>query len=174
MDFNNMKYIREVYGATQEEISKVAGVNRSTVSLWETGASKASNTKLEKLSLFYGIGPEAFYKIEELGDERRTMLQQSAAKARAIQEESKMQRNKADEFANMLGNADFKTVRSKFVVAMKMLLATTDQAETIEDLEMTSLIVEKMLERLKSATEIRKKEETMDQPTLLELLKELE
>ena len=31
-NYNNMKKIREIYGATQEEIAKVAGVNRSTVS----------------------------------------------------------------------------------------------------------------------------------------------
>lgn len=174
MEINNMKYIREVYGATQEEIAKVAGVNRSTVSLWETGATKASNSKLEKLSLFYGIGPEAFYIIEELGEERRSMLQQSAAKARTIQEESEMQRNKADELADMLGNADFKSTRSKFMVTMKMLLATADKAETIEDLETTVLITEKMLARLKSEVEIRKKEKAKNEPTLLELLNELE
>ncbi len=47
-NYNNMKKIREIYGATQEEIAKVAGVNRSTVSQWETGSMKASSSKLEK------------------------------------------------------------------------------------------------------------------------------
>ena len=59
---NNLKNIREIYGITQEEIAKAINVNRATISNWENQEDKkASSASLEKLSLFYGIGPEFFY-----------------------------------------------------------------------------------------------------------------
>ena len=39
---NNLKLIREIYGATQEQIAEAIGVNRVTVANWEIGASVAS------------------------------------------------------------------------------------------------------------------------------------
>ena len=33
-EYNNFKQIREIYGATQDEVSKAIGVNRATVSQW--------------------------------------------------------------------------------------------------------------------------------------------
>lgn len=59
---NNIKKIREIYGATQEEIAEAINVNRVTVSKWESGSSRASNSNLERLSFFFGIGPEFFYE----------------------------------------------------------------------------------------------------------------
>ena len=44
---------------SQEEIAKAINVNRATISNWENQEDKkASSASLEKLSLFYGIGPE--------------------------------------------------------------------------------------------------------------------
>ena len=34
---NNIKIIREIYGATQEQVAQAIGVNRVTVSNWEVG-----------------------------------------------------------------------------------------------------------------------------------------
>ena len=87
--YNNMKLIRETYGATQEEIAKVAGVNRSTVSQWESGSIIAPSTKLEKLSLFYSIGPDSFYELPELDETRIKMLKATAARAAQIEKQSK-------------------------------------------------------------------------------------
>lgn len=61
---NNLKLIREIYGATQDEIATAININRATISTWENSDDKrASNTSLEKLSLFYGIGPDFFMTV---------------------------------------------------------------------------------------------------------------
>lgn len=157
-NFNNMKKIREIYGATQDEIAKVAGVNRSTVSQWETGAIKASNTKLEKLSLFYGIGPESFYELPELDETRRNMLIESSQKAKAVEDASAAKRNKADEFKQMLESITFAEARNRFMFSMKMLLATADNGE-LEDLKVAYQITQKMAKRLDAFIQIREEEE---------------
>ena len=80
---NNLKNIREIYGITQDEIAKAINVNRATISNWENQEDrKASNSSLEKLSLFYGIGPEFFYE-EELNDTVRQMLVNNAKRQRS-------------------------------------------------------------------------------------------
>lgn len=169
---NNMKKIREIYGATQEDIAKVAGVNRSTVSQWETGATKASNSKLEKLSIFYGIGPECFYEIKELDDVRCKMLTDTANKERAIKE-SYNKRDKADELAEMLEKMPFKKVMSRYMFAMKMLLATADHGE-LDDLKIAFEINQKMGKRLEAIIKIREEEEAAkkehNEDTLFDLL----
>ena len=58
---NNLKEIREIYGATQEVVAAAINVNRVTVANWENGNSVASGSNQEKLSIYYGIGPEFFY-----------------------------------------------------------------------------------------------------------------
>ena len=93
-NYNNMKKIREIYGATQEEIAKVAGVNRSTVSQWETGSMKASSSKLEKLSIFYGIGPECFYELPDIDDIRKNMLIESEKKRKSSESPRKIKETK--------------------------------------------------------------------------------
>lgn len=57
MKFNNLKQIREIYGATQEQIARALSVNRVTVANWESGSTVASNANREKMSIYYGIGP---------------------------------------------------------------------------------------------------------------------
>ena len=84
---NNLKNIREIYGITQDEIAKAINVNRATISNWENQEDKkASNSSLEKLSLFYGIGPEFFYE-EELNDTVREMLIQNAKRQKQIEKD---------------------------------------------------------------------------------------
>lgn len=157
-NFNNMKKIREIYGATQDEIAKVAGVNRSTVSQWENGAIKASNTKLEKLSLFYGIGPECFYELSEIDQIRKDMLIASSQKAKQVEAESESKRNKANEFKQMLESITFEEARNRFMFSMKMLLATADNGK-LEDLKTASQITQKMNKRLQAIINIREEEE---------------
>ena len=85
---NNLKNIREIYGITQEEIAKAINVNRATISNWENQEDKkASSASLEKLSLFYGIGPEFFYD-EALNDTVREMLVQNSKHQREIEKVS--------------------------------------------------------------------------------------
>lgn len=173
---NNMKKIREIYGATQDEIAKVAGVNRSTVSQWETGATRASNSKLEKLSIFYGIGPESFYELEELDEIRCKMLIDSANKEKQVKLESERPRDKAEELADMLEKMPFKKVMSRYMFAMKMLLATADHGE-LNDLKVAFEINQKMGRRLEAIISIREEEEIAkkenDEDTLFDLLDSL-
>lgn len=169
---NNIKKIREIYGATQDDIAKVVGVNRSTISQWETSSSKASNTKLEKLSIYYGIGPEYFYN-KEIDEVSKDMVIESSKKEKEIIENSRIERNKANELAKMLEDITFKEARSKFMFAMKILLATADYAE-LDDLEVAYQITEKMAKRLKAFIDIRRIEENdkkeNDQATLYDLI----
>lgn len=171
--YNNMKKIREIYGATQDEIAQVAGVNRSTVSQWETGTSKASNTKLEKLSIFYGIGPESFYETPDIDDERREMLISTAKKDKEIKEASEQKRSKAEEFSKILETISFTEARVRFMFSMKMLLATADHGE-LEDLKVAYEINQKMARRLQAVINIREEEEKAkkehNEETLFDLL----
>ncbi|MBR3888665.1 MAG: helix-turn-helix transcriptional regulator [Clostridia bacterium] len=162
--YNNMKKIREIYGATQEEIAKIAGVNRSTVSQWETGALKASNAKLEKLSIFYGIGPECFYELEDIDEIRTQMLVDSATREREVIAKSAKTRNKVEEISKLLDNLPFNEARSRFMIAMKVMLATADNAK-LEDLKLAFEITKKMSKRLDSI--IRIKEEEIEQESTL-------
>ena len=157
-NFNNMKKIREIYGATQDEIAKVAGVNRSTVSQWENGALKASNTKLEKLSLFYGIGPDSFYEIPEVDQIRREMLIASARRAKEIEAESETKRSKADEFKQLLESITFDDAVSRFMFSMKMMLATADNGD-LDALKEAYEITQKLAKRLDAFIRFREEEE---------------
>ena len=165
---NNMKKIREIYGATQEEIAKIAGVNRSTVSQWETGALKASNTKLEKLSIFYGIGPECFYELEYIDETRRKMLIDSAMREKEVVKNSPNTRNKVEEISSWLDNISFKEARFRFMIAMKVMLATADIA-SLDDLKLAHEITKKMSIRLDSIIRIRE-EEVEQESTLNDLI----
>ncbi len=166
--YNNMKKIREIYGATQEEIAKIAGVNRSTVSQWETGAMKASNAKLEKLSIFYGIGPECFYELDDIDEIRAKMLVDSATREKEVAAKSNNTRNKVEEISNLLDNLPFNEARSRFMIAMKVMLATADNAK-LEDLKLAFEITKKMSKRLDSIIRIRE-EEIEQESTLNDLI----
>ena len=171
-DFNNMRKIREIYGATQEEIAKVVGVNRSTVSLWETGAMKASNSKLEKLSIFYGIGPECFYELPEIDDVRRNMIINTAKKEKEIIS-SNSEANKVNDFVKLFESISFNKARNNFMLAMKILLSVSDEGK-LEDLELAYNINQKMAKRLAAIIKIRQEEEKQklenNEDTLYDLL----
>ena len=155
---NNLQKIRKIYGATQDDIAKVAGVNRSTVSQWETGATIASSSKLEKLSLFYGIGPESFYALPDVDAERREILVNIATIEKEIREKSEKAKSKSEELAEMLESITFSQARARFMFDMKMLLATADHS-SLDDLKLTYEINQKMAVRLDSIIKIREQEE---------------
>lgn len=157
--YNNIKKVREIYGATQEEVAKAIGVNRTTISQWENGSIKASNSNLEKLSLFFCIGPECFYDLPEIDDERRLILTNTAQKQREIQNKSGNERSKSDDFNTLFASTTFKEARNNFMIAMKVMLATSDDA-TLEDLNLSLQINEKMMKRLKAIIQIREEEQS--------------
>lgn len=171
-DYNNVKLIREIYGATQDSVARIAGVSRSTVSLWENGSAKASNSKLEKMSIYFGIGPEFFYD-KELSEEAKQALIENSKREEEITKASDNKRNKVEELSSILEAVTFEEARSRFMFSMKMLLATADEGE-LDDLKTSVFICEKMLRRLKAVVEIREEEESYkkesNEETLFDLL----
>lgn len=169
--YNNFKKIREIYGVTQDELAKAIGVNRTTISQWENASIKASNSNLEKLSLFFGIGPESFYELPEIDEERRTILINTSRKQKELQNQSGNERNKAEEFNQMFDSISFIQARRQFMIAMKLLLATADSA-SLDDLELAYEIGQKMSKRLKAIIDIRRDEDSKGD-TLFDLIDKL-
>lgn len=173
-DTNNMKEIREIYGATQEELARAINVNRATISTWENGGSKASSSSLERLSIFYGIGPESFYKVK-LDETRRQMLIESANSARQVECDEK--RNKAEDLHNIFENMNFDDLLRQYTFSVKLLLASADNG-TPEKLKLASQINIKLGNRLKMICKMREDEEKEktenNEMTLSDLMEELD
>lgn len=153
---NNLKLIREIYGATQEDIASALSISRVTISNWEKDqTNKITPSNLEKLSIFFGIGPECFHEIE-IDDVRRQMIMNSSNRAKEIDATNKS--NKNESFHNLFDNTTFTQAMKKYMFSMKMLLALADNGN-LEDLKIIYQINQKMGERLKSIVEIREQEE---------------
>ncbi len=169
---NNLKKIREIYGATQEHVANALGVNRVTIANWENGSSLASATNREKLSIFYGIGPEFFYD-KALDAIAESLIISAGKKEKSVTEKSGGKRNKAEDFNRLFSQTSFDEAIRSYMFAMKMLLATADNGK-LEELEKAQLISTKMDARLKAIIKVRRSEEehkiNSDEPTLHELL----
>lgn len=169
---NNLKRIREIYGATQEHISKAIGVNRVTLANWENNSSIASETNREKLSIFYGIGPEFFYD-KELDAIAESLIINTAKKEKKVIVQSEGKRNKADDFNRLFSKTSFDESVRRYMFAMKMLLATADNGN-LDDLRKAQLINTKMNDRLNAIITLREQEERnkkkANEATLFELL----
>lgn len=62
---NNLNEIRKLYESTQEDVAQVLGVSRVTISKLENDKEcKLSTEQKEKLSIYFGIGPEYFGEKE--------------------------------------------------------------------------------------------------------------
>lgn len=168
---NNLKRIREIYGITQEEIANAINVNRATISNWENqDLKKASSANLEKLSLFYGIGPEYFYD-EELNDTVVEMLRQNAKRQSEIEGNSNGNRKKSQDFHNLFSSTTFDKAIYQYMRSTKLLLATAEEG-SLEKLETALKINQKMGARLESIVNIRKAESSNNE-TLSDLLDSL-
>lgn len=170
-DINNLKEIRELYGATQEQVAQAINVNRVTVINWESGASTASNSNQEKLSLYYGIGPEYFYQ-KELDELAKEVIRRAGTKEKELDTTSTVKKNRSEALHQLLGSMTFNDALSFYTVSMKMLLATADDGD-LDKLETAYLINQKMGTRLKSVIDLRKQEAEGKDPSLSELLKQL-
>lgn len=169
---NNLKNIREIYGITQDEIAKAINVNRATISNWENQEDKkASSANLEKLSLFYGIGPEFFYN-KSLNDTVRNMLVQNSNRQKKIEHASNGEHAKADDFSNLFSTMTFDKAIRKYMTATKLLLATADEG-SLDKLETALKINEKMGARLESIVNIRKSENANNEESLSDLIDSL-
>ena len=122
---NNLKQIREIYGATQEQIARALSVNRVTVANWENGSTMASSANREKMSIYYGIGPEFFYE-QELTDQVKQMIRQTAEKEQTVVSESDGKKNKQEDFHKMFEAVSFDRVMRDYMMFTKILLAKAD------------------------------------------------
>lgn len=164
---NNLRLIRELYGATQEQVAKALSVNRMTVANWENGNSTASAANQEKLSMYFGIGPEFIYD-KPLSDDAKKVILSAAEHSQKVVDENEKQLSKEEVLSKVFDSVSFSDALNQYIVAMKMMLATADQ-ESIATLENALQIYEKMGNRLKLMVELRH-DESKDGATLQELL----
>lgn len=169
---NNLKQIRELYGATQEQIAQAINVNRVTVVNWESGVSVASGSNQEKLSIYYGIGPEYFYE-KALDDVAKKIVIETSAKAQELTEKSEGKRIKEQDFHKMFESVTFKQAMELYMFSMKMLLATADSGE-LDKLKTAALINRKMGARLDAIVNLREEEEQSGEPSLFDLMEKVE
>ena len=157
MKINNLKQIREIYGATQEQIARALSVNRVTVANWEIGSTTASSVNREKMSMYYGIGPEFFYE-QELTDRAKQMIRQTAEKEQTIVNESDGKKNKQEAFHKMFEAVSFDRVMRDYMMFTKILLAKADDAD-LDTLRTALTINQKMGKRLAAIVSLREEEE---------------
>ena len=168
---NNLKEIREIYGATQEQIARALSVNRVTVANWESGSTVASNANREKMSMYYGIGPEFFYE-QELSEEAKQQIQRTAEKERAVVSRSEGHKNKQEDFQRMFRKLTFDRVMQDYMMSMKMLLAKADEAD-LEKLRTALTINKKMGKRLESIIILREEEVQDGDLSLFDLMEQI-
>lgn len=168
---NNLKKIREIYGTTQDAVATAIGVNRVTVVNWENGNSLPSSGNREKLSLYYGIGPEFFFE-KELNDGARKNIEDTANYARKVVEESAGKKNKEEDFRKAFEAITFSKAMGQYMYSMKMLLAVAENG-SVEELKTACLINKKMGDRLEMIISIKEQEEKEDVPSFDELMRQL-
>lgn len=152
---NNLKYMREIYGATQEEIAERLDVSRVSISNWENGAGgKMSRVNQEKLSSLYGLGPEYFYD-KEIDNDAKAIIIETRNKARYAEQEFDMQ--KEEKIQNLFKTYSFKDAVENYMYAMKLVIALSDNC-SLHELELAYKINEQMSKRLTNALETRKKD----------------
>ena len=170
MKINNLKQIREIYGATQEQIARALSVNRVTVANWESGSTVASNANREKMSMYYGIGPEFFYD-QKLSKEAKQQIIRTAEKERAVVNRSEGHKNKQEDFRKMFSKITFDRVMQDYMMSMKILLAKADEAD-LDKLRTALIINQKMGKRLESIIKLREEDEA-DGISLVDLMWQL-
>ena len=169
---NNLRAIREIYGATQEQVAQAINVNRVTVANWENGTSIASSSNREKLSFYYNIDPEYFYD-KELDTDARADIVKSSERAKEISEQSEGIQDKETAFHKVFESMTFEHALNFYMLSMKMLLATADSGK-LDKLKTAAAINSKMGERLNAIIELREKEEQSGEPSLFDLIEKVE
>ena len=128
-------------------MTRLADVKNSTSKKrLKDGTSAISSANREKLSLYYGIGPEYFYE-KELDNIVKQMIRDSAEKARRIVSESNGKRNKEDDFSKSFDSISFADAMNRYMLSMKLLLAVSEKGE-LDKLE-TALLINKKIILLK-------------------------
>ena len=168
MKINNLKQIREIYGATQEQIARALSVNRVTVANWENGSTTASSANREKMSIYYGVGPEFFYE-QELTEQAKQAIRQTAEREQAVVSQSNGKDNKPEDFHELFETVSFSRVMQDYMITMKILLAKVDDAD-LDTLRTALTINQKMGRRLAAIVSLREEEERSGDVPLTELM----
>lgn len=171
MKYNNLKQIREIYGATQEQIARALSVNRVTVANWENGSTMASSANREKMSMYYGIGPEFFYD-QPLSEEAKQQIHRTGERERSLVSQSGGRENKQDDFRQFFQTIGFDSLMQDYMMTTKMLLAKADEAE-LDTLRTVLFINQKMGRRLESIVKLREEEAEAGELTLFDLMEQL-
>lgn len=116
-------------------------MNRVTVANWENGTSVASSSNQEKLSIYYGIGPEYFYE-KELDEVAKKIVTDTSTRAQELTQNSQGKRVKEQDFHKIFESVTFKQAMAQYMFSMKMLLATADSGE-LDKLKQQPLSTEK-------------------------------
>ncbi len=152
---NNLKYMREVYGCTQDEIATRLGVSRVSISNWENGAGgRMSRANQEKLARLYGLGPEYFYD-KPIDQEAKRLITTSREKVEATQRlfgDKKDNDIKKDQQGD---NYNFKDAVETYMNAMKNVIGLAENCN-MEELELAIKINEQLNKRFQSAFNKRK------------------
>lgn len=152
---NNLKYMREIYGATQEEIAERLDVSRVSISNWENGAGgRMSRVNQEKLTNLYGLSYDYFYD-REIDNEAKNIIIETRNKARYAEQEFDMQ--KEEKIQTIFKSYSFKDAVENYMYAMKMVIALADNC-SLQELELAYKINEQMSKRLTTAFETRKQD----------------
>jgi len=161
---NNLKEIRELFGATQEDFAKLLQVSRVTISKIENDPDyKMSDAQKEKASLFYYIGPEYFY------DKKLS----NVAKEAIIKAGKKIKEHDNISHQDVVrGLLDISTSQAmhNYMLSVKILLAKSEDL-TIEQLEDIVEVNNKLGIRLKTLLEAKKA--TNDNISLTQSLNEI-
>ena len=165
---NNLRQIREIYGATQEQIARALSVNRVTVANWENGSTMASSANREKMSMYYGIGPEFFFE-QELTDQAKQMIRLAAEREQTVVNESGGKKNKQEDFHTMFDAVSVDRVMRDYMMSTKLLLAKSDDAD-LKTLRTALAINQKMGKRLAAIIALREEEEMNGEASLTDLL----
>ncbi|MCC8070097.1 MAG: helix-turn-helix domain-containing protein [Ruminococcus sp.] len=152
---NNLKYMREVYGCTQEEVAARLGVSRVSISNWENGTGgRMSRANQEKLARLYGLGPEYFYDLDIDKEAKRliTAARKSLEDSERISNEKREIELKKEQQAE---GYNFKDAVENYMNAMKTVIGLAENC-SMEELELAVKINEQLNKRFQSAFDKRK------------------
>ena len=116
---NNLKVIRRLYGATQDEVALSIGVSRVTIAKWEGEFSSPTDSHLKKMAVFYGIDTPYFFEIP-LDDECRRTLKENGQIAREERRRDGRKRRDIDDLAVLMAPVTFTSGAKVWISRMQV------------------------------------------------------
>ncbi len=154
---NNLKIIRKLYGATQDEVALSIGVSRVTIAKWEGEFSSPTDAHLKKMAVFYGIDAPYFFELP-IDDETRRTLKENGQTAREERRRDGRKRRDIDDLAVLMAPVTFDDAMGQYQLALKLLTAHAVEG-TIGDLRTICELHDRMGNVLHNMLEQRLAEE---------------